>query len=291
MPGLDAGVHLSTGGDDLLGDLDQVGGHLLGLAPVRGPPPDHVLAAPHGQPAADREHRHARGRLLGAEETASQPALDEHLLQRPGRPSWRQAGAPQRLRHNAAGHGLGEPDRLSGYLPATEPGSGQVLAPPPGRQPGHHTEPAPAHRVGSGGAGLRRQVVLPATQRVEDLDGQFPPSRRPAQVDPQLGRARDGPGPGAVELDVGLRVEGVGGQFARHEQAVGFEFGRQAQRRGHLTEHAPRHRGTGRVGREGPGTAATASQRGGTHHRGTARAARRLHGCTGGRHHGNGRRR
>ena len=161
-PGHDAAVHLGAGADDLLGDLHQVGGHLLGLTAVRRPPPDRVAAAPHGQPIPDREHRHALGRLLGAEETTTEPALDEHLLQRPGRPSWRQAGAPQRLRHDAGRHGLREPHRLSGYLPATEPRTGQVLPPPPGRQPSHYLKPAPAHRVGSGSAGHRRQVVLPA---------------------------------------------------------------------------------------------------------------------------------
>src|SRR5690349_10318189 len=159
LPRLDAVVHLGAVADDLLGDLHQVGGHLLGLAAVRGPPPDRVVAAPHRQATPDGEHRHALGRLLGAEESTAEPALDEHLLQRPGRPPWRQAGAPQRLRNDAARHGLREPHRLSGYLPATEPGTGQVMAPPPGRQPSHYLKPAPAHRAGFGSAGHRRQVV------------------------------------------------------------------------------------------------------------------------------------
>jgi len=35
FPGLDATIHLGAGADDLLGDLHQIGGHLLGLATVR----------------------------------------------------------------------------------------------------------------------------------------------------------------------------------------------------------------------------------------------------------------
>jgi len=126
----------------------------------------------------------------------------------------------------------------------------------------HSARTAPAHRVGSGSAGHRRQVVLPAIERVEDLDGQLPSSRRPAQVDPQLGGARDGPVPRAVELDVAVRVEGVGGQLAGHQQPVGCQFLGEGQGRGHLTEHAPRHRGASRIGRKGPGAAASARQRG-----------------------------
>lgn len=50
---LHAAVHLGAGADDPLGGLHQVGGDLLGLAAVRGPPPDSVLAAPNRQAIPD----------------------------------------------------------------------------------------------------------------------------------------------------------------------------------------------------------------------------------------------
>ena len=188
---------------------DQVGGHMLGLTPAGGPPPDHACcgttrSAQYRTESTDMPSDGSWARRRPPRSPRSTSISSSARAARPGARRVRRSGSGTR----PARHGLREPHRLSGYLPATEPGTGQVMPPPPGRQPSHYLEPAPAHRVGSGSAGHRRQVVIPATERVEDLDGQFPPSRRPAQVDPQLGGARDGPGPGAVELDVAVRVAG-----------------------------------------------------------------------------------
>src|SRR5215469_3731555 len=105
------------------------------------------MPAPHGQPAPDGEYRHLVGRPLDPEEAPAQPTLGEHPLQGPGRPSRREPAMPQRGGYAAGRDRLAEPHRLARYLPAAQPGPGQVVAPAPARQSGDNTEPAPAHRV------------------------------------------------------------------------------------------------------------------------------------------------
>src|SRR5262249_39443071 len=84
---------------------------------------------------------------------------------------------------------------------------------------------------------------------------------------PGWGRPRGGPPAGGVELHVVERVQGIGGELARHGHSVELKLAGEAKHTCRFLEDVSGYRGARRVGRNRPGTASAAGQRGRPRHR------------------------